>query len=146
MTPEAVTDSVYATQRDNILLYEVVPSAAYDLEAWSSHVIERVRHWPSDQSLGILYDWSKAAVSAMWIHSDFNIGEPGLTTTGKEALETLLTQRKLPLYFAFVVSPSLSGKVTRALVRHKTNSPYLITKPFFAHDQAETWLRLQLEG
>lgn len=138
---EHITDGIHVTRSDDFVVYEVLPHVPYFLPAWADHVLKTVREWDPQQTIRILHDLSQANMNWLVGSKEYLIGRLGITPQVQTEIERLLEHNPRPVYCAFVMSASLTGKVSVLLARREGHCPSIVARSFFSRPSAEAWLR-----
>jgi hypothetical protein len=140
---ENITDGIHFTKADTIAIYEVHPHVPYFLPAWADHVLHTFQNWEADQPIRIVHDLSQANMNWLVGSKEFLLGRLGITPQVQADIERALEQHPRPVYCAFIMSGTLTGKVSMLLARREGHCPSIVSRSFFNRQSAETWLRAQ---
>lgn len=124
-----VSYTLYSPQKAALLAWS--ESAIYTLETWSHEKPYLAVHDISQSGVGLFY-------CAANKNDIFNIGV--IPEARKKVNEILESDPEWQVSLALVVSGSLSGQLSKLLLKENSENRRLHTKAFFFSDSAQNWL------
>lgn len=143
---EQITDGAMIEwyHEEQIVAYTIKTPQEDVFDAWAQTVPDVITAWDASKPYRAMHDISAPGCAVFYMmYADYHILNVGVSTNGRESVEHLLGKMQHPAQVAVVVSPTLSGRVTRHsadLTADASQSRLVTYRTFFSRDAALTWL------
>ena len=128
----------YTWVTNQVLVYEVTSLSVPLMVEWSKHILENLASWPAERPLQVLYHFSDAEVSRLYLvmtkRDIFNIG---VTVVGKLRVEQMLQRADLFGRLALLIPESVSGEIVTTRAK---SHPVIESRLFTDYNVAMAWL------